>query len=92
MFPIPIINGFVRKERYVNDTLCPYVFIKWSPNGYVIITVHILNIIGTPNELKELCVYMKYEFEMRDLGKTNYVLPYRATICLKECYYNSLLI
>ena len=37
----------------MNDTLCPYMFIKWSQNGYEIIVVHIndLNIITTPNEL-----------------------------------------
>ena len=46
------------------------LFIKWSQNGYMIITVYVddLNIIGTLNELKEACTFLKNEFEMKDLG------------------------
>ena len=60
------------KKGYVNDAMCPCVFIKRSQNGYVIIAVYVddLNIIGTPNELKEACAYLKSEFEMKDLGET----------------------
>lgn len=37
------------KEGYVNDPICPCVFIKNTTFGFVIITVYIddLNIIGT---------------------------------------------
>ena len=48
------------------------MFIKWSQSSYVIIAAYIddLNIIGTPNELKEACAFLKNEFEMEDLGET----------------------
>ena len=38
----------------------------------MIIAVYVndLNIIETPNELKETCVFLKNEFEMKDLGET----------------------
>ena len=60
------------KEGYMNDTLCPCVFIKWSQSGYVIIAVYVddLNIIGTSNELKEACAFLKNELKMKDLGET----------------------
>ena len=47
------------------------MFIKWSQSGYVIIAVYVddLNIIGSPNELKEACAFLKNEFKMKDLGK-----------------------
>ena len=38
----------------------------------MIIAVYVenLNIIGTPNELKEACAFLKNEFKMKDLGET----------------------
>ena len=33
-----------------------------------------LNIIGTENEIHEATMYLKEEFEMKDLGKTKYCL------------------
>ena len=54
-------------------TQCVHVcLLKRSQNGYVIIAVYVddLNIIGTPNELKEACAYLKSEFLMKDLGET----------------------
>ena len=42
----------------------------------MIIAVYVddLNIIGTENEINEATVYLKEEFEMKDLGKTKYCL------------------
>ena len=38
----------------------------------MIIAVYVddLNIIRTPNELKEACTFLKNEFKMKDLGET----------------------
>ena len=74
------------KEGYVNNLLYLCVFIKWSHSGYVIIVVYVddLNIIGTPNELKEVCAFQKNELEMKDLGETNPVSACRSNIYLKE--------
>ena len=33
-----------------------------------------INLIGTPEELKETTNYLKKEFEMKDLGKTRFCL------------------
>ena len=59
-------------EGYVNDVLCLCVLIKWSHSGYVIIIVYVgdLNIIRTPNELKEACDFLKNEFKMKHLRET----------------------
>ena len=51
-------------------------FIKKTISGFVIIAVYVddLNIIGTENEIYDATVYLKDEFEMKDLGKTKYCL------------------
>ena len=61
---------------YVNNELCPCVFIKKSTSGYAIIAVYVddMNLIGTSKELTETAELLKKEFEMKDLGKTRYCL------------------
>lgn len=61
---------------YVNNDLCPCVFIKKSTSGYAIIAVYVddMNLIGTSKELIETAEILKKEFEMKDLGKTRYCL------------------
>jgi hypothetical protein len=61
---------------YVNNELCPCVFIKKSTSGYAIIAVYVddMNLIGTSKELIETAEILKKEFEMKDLGKTRYCL------------------
>ena len=61
---------------YVNNELCPCVFIKKSTSGYTIIAVYVddMNLIGTSKELIETAEILKKEFEMKDLGKTRYCL------------------
>ncbi|KAL0371809.1 UNVERIFIED_CONTAM: Copia protein [Sesamum calycinum] len=45
-------------------------------SGFVIITVYVddLNIIGSPEEIRQAVDYLKSEFEMKDLGTTKYCL------------------
>ncbi|KAJ9540031.1 hypothetical protein OSB04_026537 [Centaurea solstitialis] len=61
---------------YLNNELCPCVFIKKSTSGYAIIAVYVddMNLIGTSKELLETAEILKKEFEMKDLGKTRYCL------------------
>ncbi|PRQ59184.1 putative RNA-directed DNA polymerase [Rosa chinensis] len=61
---------------YVNNELCPCVFIKKTSSGFVIVAVYVddMNLIGTPEEIKETAKHLKSEFEMKDLGRTNYCL------------------
>ena len=70
------LSEYLLKKRYINDPICPCVFIKRSKSGFSIIAVYVddLNIIGTSEELLETVTYLKNEFEMKDLGKTKFCL------------------
>ena len=70
------LSQYLLKEGYVNNSICPCVFIKKRENGFAIIVVYVddLNLIGTPEELIKTTNYLKKEFEMKDLGKTRYCL------------------
>ena len=70
------LSEYLIQKCYVNNSLCPCVFIKKTRSGCVIIAVYVddLNIIGTDEEIKEVISYLKQEFEMKDLGKTKYCL------------------
>ena len=47
------LSEYLLKEEYVNNSICPCVFIKKSKFGLTIIAVHVdyLNHIGTLEEL-----------------------------------------
>ena len=70
------LREYLLKQNYVNNEICPCVFIKKSLNGFVIIAVYVddMNIIGTPKELDEARSCLTKEFEMKDLGQTKYCL------------------
>ena len=70
------LSEYLLKEKYVNNSICPCVFIKKSKFGLTITAVYVddLNLIGTPKELTKAANYLKKEFEMKDLGKTRYCL------------------
>ena len=78
------LSQYLLKERYVNNSICPYVFIKKTKNGLAIIAVYVddLSLIGTPEELIKTANYLKKEFEMKDLGKTRYCLGLQIEYCL----------
>ena len=64
------------KDGYVNNPICPCVFLKKSKFGFSILAVYVddINLFGTPEELTKAATYLKDEFEMKDLGKTKYCL------------------
>ena len=70
------LSQYLLKEGYMNNSICPCVFIKKTESGFAIIAVYVdyLNLIGTPKELIKTTNYLKKEFEMKDLGKTRYCL------------------
>ena len=70
------LSEYLLKEGYVNNPICPCVFIKKTTSGFIIIAVYVddLNIIGTHKEILEAMIYLKNEFEMKDLGKTKYCI------------------
>ena len=70
------LSEYLLKEGYVNNPICPCVFIKKSETGFAIIAVYVddLNLVGTPEELTKIAEYLKKEFEMKDLGKTKFCI------------------
>ncbi|RVX03802.1 Copia protein [Vitis vinifera] len=70
------LSEYLLKEGYVNNPICPCIFIKKSETGFAIIAVYVddLNLVGTPEELTRTTNYLKKEFEMKDLGKTKFCL------------------
>ena len=62
------------KDEYINNPICPCVFINKSKLGFAILTVYVddINLFGTPEELTKAATYLKDEFEMKHLGKTKY--------------------
>ena len=59
------LSEYLLKEGYVNNSICPCVFIKKSKFGLTIIAVYVddLNLIGA-KELTKAANYLKKEFEM----------------------------
>jgi hypothetical protein len=49
-------------------------FIKSSSNGFSIISVYVddLHIFGNEGDINEACHHLKTEFEMKDMGRTNF--------------------
>ena len=78
------LSQYLFKEGYVNNSICPYVFIKKIENGLAIIAVYVddLNLIGTLEELIKTANYLKKKFEMKDLRKTRYYLGLKIEYCL----------
>ena len=70
------LSEYLLKEGYVNNPICPCVFIKKSETIFSIIDVYVddLNLVGTPEELTKTAEYLKKEFEMKDLGKTKFCI------------------
>ena len=50
------LSEYLLKEWYVNNPICPCVFIKKSETGFAIIAVYVddLNLVGTPEELTKI--------------------------------------
>ena len=63
-------------DGYVNNQVCPCIFIKRSSTGFVIIVVYVddLNIIDTTEDITNAANYLKNEFEMKVLGRTRFCL------------------
>jgi len=70
------LSEYLLKEGYVNNPICPCVFIKKTISRFIIFAVYVdgLNIIGTNKEVLEEIMYLKNEFEIKDLGETKYCI------------------
>ena len=49
------LSEYLLKEGYVNNPICPCIFIKKLETRFAIITVYVndLNLVGTPKELNK---------------------------------------
>ena len=70
------LSEYLIKDGYINNPICPCVFIKKSKLGFTILAVYVddINLFGTPKELTKAAIYLRDEFEMKHLGKTKYCL------------------
>ena len=70
------LSEYLLKEGYANNHICPCIFIKKSKTGFAIIMMYVddLDLTGTLGELTITTKYLKNEFAMKDLGKTNFCL------------------
>ena len=70
------LSKYLIKDVYINNPICPCVFIKKSELGFSILAVYVddINLFRTPEELTKAATYLKNKFEMEDLGKTKYCL------------------
>ena len=70
------LSDYLIGKGYVNNEICPCVFIKRTSSGFAIVAVYVddMNLIGTLDELKEIAKYLKSEFETKDLGKIRFCL------------------
>ena len=77
------LSEYLLKEGYVNNPICPCVFIKKSNSGFAILAVYVddINLIGTLEELTKAAEYLKNEFEMKSLGQTKYCLGLQIEHC-----------
>ena len=65
------LSDYLIGKGYINNSLCPCVFIKRTSSGFAIfVYVNDMNLISTLEELRDIATYLKSEFEMKDLGKT----------------------
>ena len=72
MIKMLTLHDYLIGKGYINNNLCPYVFIERTSSGFAIITVYVddMNLIGILEELRDIAMYVKSDFEMKDLGKT----------------------
>ena len=80
------LSEYLIKEGYINNVICPCVFIKKSHSGFVIVALYVgnMNLIGTPEELVRTAAHLKLEFEMKDLGKTQYCVDFKMSTVWME--------
>ena len=70
------LSEYLIKDGYINNPICPCVFINKLELGFAIHVVYVddINLFGTLEELTKAATYLKDEFEMKVLGKTKYCL------------------
>ena len=62
------LSEYLIKDGYINNPICPCIFIKKLELGFAILVVYVdnINLFRTPEELTKAATYLKDEFEMKD--------------------------
>ena len=83
------LNKYLLKEGYVNNPICPCIFIKKPETGFAIIVVYVddLNLVET---LEDFTRTTKI-FEMKDLGKTKFYLTLQIEHFPNKVFFHQLL-
>ena len=70
------MSEYLIKDEYINNPICPCVFIKKSELGFDILAIYVddINLFGTPEELTKATTNLKDGFEMKDLIKAKYCI------------------
>ncbi|KAM1197194.1 hypothetical protein ACFX2I_008821 [Malus domestica] len=78
------LSEYLTSQGYMNNELCPCVFIKKSHSRFTIVAIYVddINLIGTLAELEKIAIHLKSEFE--DIGKTRYCLSLKIDHCSDE--------
>ena len=55
------LSEYLIKEGYINNVICPCVFIKKSNFGFAIVAVYVddINLVGMPEELNKTAECLK---------------------------------
>ena len=69
------LSEYLIKEGYINNLICPCVFIKKSESGFAIVAVYVddMNLIGAPGELLKTLEFLVNEFKNERNGKENII-------------------
>ena len=88
------LSEYLLKEGYMNNSICPCVFIKKTISKFINIVVYVddLNIIETHKEILEAIMYLNNEFEMKDIREIKYCIslqiePFQSGILLHQSNY-----
>ena len=70
------LSEFLLKLGFINNEVCPCIFIRAKETRFVIIVVYVddLNLIRSPKEITDMSVSLTKEFKMKDLGQTKFYL------------------
>ena len=84
------LSEYFLKAGYANNPICPCIFITKPETGFAIVVyVDDLNLVGTLEKLIKTTKYLKNKFEMKDMGKQNFVSTYRSSIFLLEFWFTN---
>ena len=66
------LSKYLLNGGYVNNLICPCIYIKKSEIGFAITVVYVddLNLVENFEELTRTTKYLKNKFEMKDIRKT----------------------